>query len=219
MAADRRREPPAPATGRAPDASAAPWAGSPAPAAASGIQGPSKLFNRAKTLVRVVGLVAQVGRRHETMEPRGPLGDPGPAAARKIQYRERGRRKFDAHARNLIRIAGAGKRVREFAKAGIMADHQHGHDLFGRLAENIEEMIDRGGIDRIFSELRHMDGKGLEHALERLPGAARVGGDREFRRHALRHEKFADTAGVREAPPGERTFAVAAGGLLGGLAM
>lgn len=64
-----------------------------------------------------------------------------------------------------------------------------------------------------------MDGKGLEHALQRLPGAARVGGDGEFRRHALRDEKFADTAGVREAPPGERTFAVAAGGLLGGLAM
>ena len=64
-----------------------------------------------------------------------------------------------------------------------------------------------------------MDEKGLEHALQRLPGAARVGGDGELRRHALRDEKFADTVGVREAPPGERTFAVAAGGLLGGLAM
>ena len=64
-----------------------------------------------------------------------------------------------------------------------------------------------------------MDGKRLEHALQRLAGAARVGGDGEIRRHALRDEKFADTAGVRESPPGERTFAVAAGGLLGGLAM
>ena len=64
-----------------------------------------------------------------------------------------------------------------------------------------------------------MDRKGLEHAFERLLGAARVGGDGEFRRHALRDKKIADAARIREATPGERTFAVAAGGLLGGLAV
>ena len=136
-----------------------------------------------------------------------------------VEHRQRRRWEFRAHQRQVFRLARTREPGGKLRKARIVTDGEQRRDLVRRLPQNLDQMVDGRKINRILDQMRDMAWERLEHLVEGLLGATRIGGDGEARHDVGVSQILAHAPRILHPSTGERTLAVAAGRMPVGLAM